>query len=465
MAVIAERYRLDEVIGAGGTGTVWAGFDLQLSRAVAVKEVSLPDPAGDGEAAAFLERVMAEARAVALIDHPSVVKIYDIVSHGGKPWLVLQLVRGQSLARKLEAAGRLTIPQAVTVAQAVIEALAAAHARGIVHRDVKPGNVLLSEGGQVLLTDFSIAKVSGGPPVTADGEVAGTPGYLAPELASGGPSGPAADLFGLGALLFRAVEGHGPFDRDDPHAAMVASVTEPHPRPVHAGPLTSVIDGLLAKDPAERWTLQKTRDELRKIARDITVPRASMLVPPVRDDERAPGPVHQVSIRGSSSQQGSRRPRRPWPIGARVTVGLAVSITLTVVLALTLKPALSHEAGAGAKAAPAVSTGPSASSSQSASSSRSVPSSPVASSSPPVSPSPPVSASPATKTLSGNWAISGQNVDFVVTSTSLTTADNSSSSTPGPEPLILITAYVTFNPGSSSADMGYTSSMREPTLS
>jgi serine/threonine protein kinase len=160
--VIAGRYRLDEVIGAGGTGTVWLGFDLQLGRAVAVKEVRLPDAGGEGEAAARLERVMAEARVVALIDHPNVVKIYDWASHGGKPWLVLQLVRGQSLAARL-AARPLTIPEAVPVALAVAEALAAAHARSIVHRDVKPGNVLLAEDGQVLLTDFSIAAAGGGP--------------------------------------------------------------------------------------------------------------------------------------------------------------------------------------------------------------------------------------------------------------------------------------------------------------
>ena len=277
--LLAGRYRLDRVLGSGGTGTVWQGFDTQLTRAVAVKELHIPDAIDDAEARELVERVMIEAQSAARIDHPNVVKIFDVLTEDGKPWLVMQLVHGQTLAQKLRS-GPLTIDQAVTVGLGVVEALAAAHALGIVHRDVKPANVLLAGTGQVLLTDFSIAKVIGRPGITRNSDVWGTPGYIAPELVKNWAPGPPSDLFGLGVLLFRAVEGSGPFDRGDPGAAMIASVTEPHPRPVRAGPLTPVIDGLLEKDPMVRWTAQATRTALDALARRDPAPVSSRAVTP-----------------------------------------------------------------------------------------------------------------------------------------------------------------------------------------
>lgn len=368
--LLAGRYRLDSILGSGGTGTVWLGFDTQLTRAVAVKELHIPDTIGHVEARELAERVMIEAQSAARIDHPNVVKIFDFLTEDGKPWLVMQLVHGQTLAQKLRD-GPLTIDQAVTVGLGVIEALAAAHALGIVHRDVKPANVLLTGTGQVLLTDFSIAKVIGRPGITRNSDVWGTPGYIAPELVKNWTPGPPSDLFGLGVLLFRAVEGYGPFDRDVPEAAMIASVTEPHPRPVRAGPLTPVIDGLLEKDPMVRWTAQATRTALDALARGGPAPVSSRVVTP------APVPVDSppsVPV-ASAATANTAKPPRKFGVGTlSVTVTASVALTVSLTLALThgthsvnstttptitstAQPVTSVNSTPGTNASPAVSAG------------------------------------------------------------------------------------------------------------
>jgi serine/threonine protein kinase len=324
--LLAGRYRLDRVLGSGGTGTVWLGFDTKLARAVAVKELRLPATIDDLEAQELVDRVMVEAQSAARVDHPNVVKVYDVLTESGKPWLVLQLVHGQALAQRLKA-GPLTIDQAVTVGLAVVEALAAAHALGIVHRDVKPANVLLADNGQVLLTDFSIAKVIGRPGMTGNSNIWGTPGYVAPELVKNWTPGPPSDLFGLGVLLFRAVEGYGPFDRGDPEAAMLASVTEPHPRPAHSGPLTQVIDGLLEKDPMARLTVEGTRSALNAIA----CPEPA----PIPYPSPAPAPIHHPPPVLAPPADHSKPPKRPRTFGVR-TVSLTVTISVALTVALTL---------------------------------------------------------------------------------------------------------------------------------
>jgi eukaryotic-like serine/threonine-protein kinase len=325
--LLAGRYRLDRVLGSGGTGTVWLGFDTKLTRAVAVKELRLPATIDDLEAQELVDRVMVEAQSAARVDHPNVVKVYEILTESGKPWLVLQLVHGPTLAQRLKA-GPLTIDQAVTVGLAVVEALAASHALGIIHRDVKPANVLLADNGQVLLTDFSIAKVIGPPGITGNSNIWGTPGYVAPELVKNWTPGPPSDLFGLGVLLFRAVEGYGPFDRGDPEAAMLASVTEPHPRPAHAGPLTQVIDGLLEKDPMARLTVEGTRSALNAIARPEPAPIP--YPPPV------PAPIHHPPLAPAPPANHSKPPKPRRTFGVR-TVSLTVTISVALTVALTLK--------------------------------------------------------------------------------------------------------------------------------
>jgi eukaryotic-like serine/threonine-protein kinase len=352
--LLAGRYRLDRVLGSGGTGTVWLGFDTQLTRAVAVKELHIPDTIDQAEAREMAERVMIEAQSAARIDHPNVVKVYDVLSEEGKPWLVMQLVHGQTLEQKLRA-GPLTIAQAATVGLGVVEALAAAHALGIVHRDVKPANVLLAGNGQVLLTDFSIAKVIGRPGITRNSNVWGTPGYVAPELVKNWTPGPPSDLFGLGVLLFRAVEGYGPFDRGDPQAAMIAPVTEPHPRPAHAGPLTPVIDGLLEKDPMVRWTAQATRAAVNAIARvePASAPfRPVAPVPPVNSrsvsaplanppSDRVPpvnlpsAPMPSGPVPPNSTVKTTKPPRKFGVGTLSVTVTATVAVTVALTLAFT----------------------------------------------------------------------------------------------------------------------------------
>jgi serine/threonine protein kinase len=223
--VLAGRYRLDNVIGTGGMGTVWRGYDEMLHRPVAVKELHLPPQLGDAARAEAVGRAVTEARYAARLQHPGIVSVYDIVEHDGRPWIVMQLVEGASLYRYVQQHGPLPPAEAARIGLAMLDALSAAHAAGVVHRDVKPSNVLLGSRGEVLLTDFSIAYAVGSVTMISTGVVLGSPGYVAPERVSGGRAGPAADLFGLGATLFFLVEGFGPFDNEDPLAGLLASAT------------------------------------------------------------------------------------------------------------------------------------------------------------------------------------------------------------------------------------------------
>jgi serine/threonine protein kinase len=266
----------------------------------------------------------------------------------------MQLVHGQTLEQKLRA-GPLAIAQAVTVGLGVVEALAAAHALGIVHRDVKPANVLLADNGQVLLTDFSIAKVIGRPGITRNSDVWGTPGYVAPELVKNWTPGPPSDLFGLGVLLFRAVEGYSPFDRGDPQAAMIAPVTEPHPRPAHAGPLTPVIDGLLEKDPMVRWTAQATQAALNATVRSEPASAPFRPVTPVPSDRTPPvnppsAPVPSGPVPPNGTVKTTKPPRK-FGIG---TLSVTVTATVAVTVALTL--AVTHGAPSANSTGPGTST-------------------------------------------------------------------------------------------------------------
>jgi eukaryotic-like serine/threonine-protein kinase len=214
-----------------------------------------------------------------------------------------------------------------------------------VHRDVKPANVLLADNGQVLLTDFSIAKVIGRPGITGNSDVWGTPGYVAPELVKNWTPGPPSDLFGLGVLLFRAVEGYGPFDRGDPQAAMTASVTEPHPRPAHAGSLTPVIDGLLQKDPMARWTAEATRAALNAIARvePASAPFRPVAPAPPANPPSTPMPSGPVPPHGTVK---TTKPSRKFGIGTlSVTVTATVAVTVALTLAFTHGAPSAHSIG------------------------------------------------------------------------------------------------------------------------
>jgi Protein kinase domain len=249
--LVSGRYRLQEPIGRGAMGIVWRGRDELLDREVAVKEVRAAMTTGAGPD--IYRRTLREAKAAARLNHPGVVTVFDVVEEDGSPWIVMELVPARSLDRVIAEDGPLQPLQAARVGERLLSALACAHAAGVLHRDVKPGNVLIGTDDAVVLTDFGIATRPGDPALTQAGMVVGTPGFTAPERTRGYSATPASDLWSLGATLYTAVEGRGPFERPGGFAAIMAAVAhEDAPRAPSAGPLGPVIDALLRADPAER---------------------------------------------------------------------------------------------------------------------------------------------------------------------------------------------------------------------
>jgi eukaryotic-like serine/threonine-protein kinase len=251
--LIAGRYRLQGPIGRGAMGIVWRGRDELLARDVAVKEVQITVHASPADAEAIYQRTLREARTAARLKHPSVVTVYDVVEEGGSPWIIMELVEARSLDRIITEDGPLPPLAAAELGSSLVSALAAAHAAGVLHRDVKPSNVLLTQDGKAVLTDFGIATFAEDPSMTQAGLVVGTPGFTAPERVRGDNATPASDLWSVGATLYAAVEGRGPFDRIGGSTVITAGVaTEDAPRAPSAGPLGPVIDALLSRDPGSR---------------------------------------------------------------------------------------------------------------------------------------------------------------------------------------------------------------------
>ncbi|MFE2299977.1 protein kinase [Streptomyces sp. NPDC059445] len=274
--VIAGRYRLLSPLGEGGMGTVWRARDEVLQREVAVKEVRAPAGLPDAEIERMYARLEREAWAAARVSHRNVVTVYDVAMEDGRPWIVMELIRGIALSDLLDAEGPLDPQRAAHIGAEVLAALRAAHEAGVLHRDVKPGNVLMANDGRVVLTDFGIATVEGSSALTMTGEVIGSPEFLAPERALGRTPGPESDLWSLGVLLYAAVEGNSPFRQPTPLSTLRAIVDEPLPPPRRAGPLAPVIEGLLAKDPAERTSAESAERELRLVAAGGTAPTRPM---------------------------------------------------------------------------------------------------------------------------------------------------------------------------------------------
>jgi hypothetical protein len=285
---VAGRYRLIDRLGSGGMGTVWRAEDVVLARDVAVKEVTFPPGVSDEEREVLRERTRREARAAARLDHPSAVTVYDVVEEGGTPYLVMELVEARTLAEVVRTDGPLSPQQTAEIGIAVIGALEAAHEQGIVHRDVKPGNVLLREDGRVVLTDFGIATSTGDSSITHTGLLLGSPAYIAPERARGQAPGPPSDLWSLGATLFTAVEGRPPFDKGEPLPTLTAVVTGEHAPFVAAGPLAPILDGLLAKEPRDRYDATTACAALRRVLADPapTTPEAQPAPAATRRTER-----------------------------------------------------------------------------------------------------------------------------------------------------------------------------------
>jgi eukaryotic-like serine/threonine-protein kinase len=248
--LIAGRYRLAGQIGRGAMGIVWRGRDELLARDVAVKEIEVTAHA---YADVVYARTLREARTAARLSHPSVVTVYDVVEQDRSLWIVMELVRARSLDRVVIEDGPLPPLQAAELGVCLVGALSSAHSSGVLHRDVKPSNVLVTGDGKAVLTDFGIATFAEDPGVTQAGMVVGTPGFTAPERVRGEPATPASDLWSLGATMYAAVEGRGPFERAGGSTIISAGVAaEDAPRSPSAGPLGPVIDALLSRDPAAR---------------------------------------------------------------------------------------------------------------------------------------------------------------------------------------------------------------------
>ncbi|MGW6637079.1 protein kinase domain-containing protein [Streptomyces cyaneofuscatus] len=290
--LLAGRYRLGGVLGRGGMGTVWRADDETLGRTVAVKELRFPGAIDEDEKRRLITRTLREAKAIARIRNNGAVTVYDVVDEDDRPWIVMELIEGKSLAEAIREDGTLTPRRAAEVGLAILDVLRSAHREGILHRDVKPSNVLIAEDGRVVLTDFGIAQVEGDPSVTSTGMLVGAPSYISPERARGHKPGPPADLWSLGGLLYASVEGCPPYDKGSAIATLTAVMTEPLDPPKNAGPLTEVIYGLLARDPDQRLDDRGARALLNKVINAPEVPPADstqVMALPVVPADAEPG--------------------------------------------------------------------------------------------------------------------------------------------------------------------------------
>ncbi|MEU6246390.1 protein kinase [Glycomyces sp. NPDC047010] len=348
--LVGDRYRLEDLVGKGGNGSVWRATDTVLRREVALKEVFLPPDLPPQERVQLIDRSRREAQIAAGLSHPSVIRVFDVVEHGGLPWIVMELLQSRSLAEILSQDGPLQPRVAAKIGLALVGALQAAHDAGIIHRDVKPGNVLISTDGRCVLSDFGAAQlhqVSGG---TTPGKVLGSAHYIAPERAVGHPAEPASDVFSLGVTLYAAVEGRPPFDRGDAVSTMRAVVQEPPESPRNAGPLTPLLGGMLAKDPAQRMQLPEVRHELQ------TLLSGQFAGPGGPGHQSPPYRPDQGYQEGPPSQTGPRprvrdvepEPERgnPWKSGAVI----AICILLALVLGWGAYKVLTGEDGGGSGA-------------------------------------------------------------------------------------------------------------------
>ncbi|WP_202638045.1 serine/threonine-protein kinase [Bailinhaonella thermotolerans] len=270
--VLAGRYELLNPVGRGSMGTVWKARDQLLHRDVAVKEVRFPANVPSDQRAELCERTVREARTAAQVDHTAVVTIFDVVVEDDRPWIIMEFIEAQSLEQIVEAEGPLPARLVAEMGEDLLSALRTAHEKGVLHRDVKPGNVLITNAGRVVLTDFGIAKLQGEPGLTRTGMVIGSPGYTAPERARGEYTGPESDLWSLGATLYYAVEGRPAYERPSVMETIAALLSEEVDPPTQAESLKPVLEGLLRKDPERRITTEVAAMALRVAAQGRTLP-------------------------------------------------------------------------------------------------------------------------------------------------------------------------------------------------
>ncbi|MGZ4501227.1 MAG: serine/threonine-protein kinase [Nocardioidaceae bacterium] len=350
--VIGGRYRVRSAIGRGGMGTVWLCTDEVLGRDVAVKQVGLLP----GATATDTARAMREARSSAALNHRNVVTVFDVVQDGDRIWLVMEYVRSSTLSDLIREQGALPPERVAAIGAQVADGLAAAHAAGTTHRDVKPGNIFVGDDDHAKIGDFGIARHTSDEPLTQTGFMTGTASYFSPELASGGNPGPASDVWALGATLYAAVEGRPPYQsRANPVATLHEIVARQPPRPTRAGPLEPVLHRMLDRDPRSRWSMADAAHALRRLA---DPPPAAGAVP---------GPTTGTA---PPAERSGRRRAAGWLLVAAV---LAVLTVLAGVALLT---------GGGPDQHPAASGGTTASSGSSPSSHPSASGSPGSGSSP-----------------------------------------------------------------------------------
>ncbi len=284
--LIGGRYRLGDELGRGGFGVVYAATDELLQREVAVKEIRLPPSISADEQAVLRTRVLREARSAGRLHHPGLVSVFDVLDSDDRPWIVMELVDGPSLADIIRSSGPLPRERVARIGISLGYALEAAHRSGIVHRDVKPANVLISADGRARLTDFGIALSAGDPTLTRTGVLLGSPSYIAPERARGGAGGPGSDIWALGATLFTAVEGGPPYESDSAIATLTA-IVDGRRQPFRlAGALAPIIDDLMAAMPSARPALPRARQRLREVAERESVRRPAGIgaLDPDRED-------------------------------------------------------------------------------------------------------------------------------------------------------------------------------------
>ncbi|WP_433496951.1 serine/threonine-protein kinase [Sphaerimonospora sp. CA-214678] len=343
---VAGRYHLLEPIGRGGMGVVWRAHDELLDRPVAVKEV-LYHPMSEEDRREFTLRTIREARAAGRIDHPNVVVVHDVIEEDGRPWIVMQLVRARSLGEALREHGPLVPERVASIGAQVLDALCTAHAAGVLHRDVKPENVLIGADGRVVLTDFGIATMPGETALTMTGSLSGTPAFLPPERLNGLPATPESDLWSLGATLYAAVEGRPPFERNTPIATMAAVLSDEPEPPRRAGVLAPVIMGLLRKNPAERIDALETAELLAAASTgDHAGPRSrpapSASTPPASAPSGSAPPAFRPTAPPAPPVPYSTQPRNP--AGGR---GDGTRSGRNRMVMLALLPVLLTGAGAG----------------------------------------------------------------------------------------------------------------------
>ncbi len=323
--MIAGRYTLDREVGRGGMGAVWLARDELLGREVAIKRIGMVPGGGTPD----LERAEREGRLAARLNHPHVVAVFDLVHEGDERWLVMEYVAGVTLAELVHRDGALTPDQAAPLLAQAADALAAAHSAGIVHRDVKPSNILVTQDGQVKLSDFGIARAEADASLTQTGLVTGSPAYLAPEVASGSSATDASDVWSLGATLYHALAGSPPYEvGDNLMGALYRIVNEDPPRLANAGWLAPLLESTMTREPAARWSMAQVRDFLGS-GPSARVPAPAVAPVPAPTPAPTPDPT-RTDVLAPVPPPAEPRPHRRRRTGP-ILVGLVVLILLGII--------------------------------------------------------------------------------------------------------------------------------------